>query len=83
MVVLPLFTPKVAKEDRSLMNVVWIMQDESIEKAFLTECKAAGMVGIKGHRTVGGFRASLYNALPMSSVETLTELMKDFSRRKG
>jgi len=80
---LPLFTPKVAKEDRSLMNVVWIMKDEAIEKEFLTECKAAGMVGIKGHRTVGGFRASLYNALPMSSVETLTELMQDFSRRKG
>ena len=80
---LPLFTPKVAVEDRSLMNVVWIMKDEAIEKEFLTECKAAGMVGIKGHRTVGGFRASLYNALPMSSVETLVELMKDFSRRKG
>ena len=80
---LPVFTPKVAKEDRSLMNVVWIMKDEALEKAFLAECKAAGMVGIKGHRSVGGFRASLYNALTINSVEALTDLMKDFAQRKG
>lgn len=78
---LPLFTPKVDREDRSLMNVVWIMRDEKTEKEFLASCKENGMVGIKGHRTVGGFRASLYNALPMDSVIALTELMKDFSKR--
>lgn len=80
---LPMFTPKVAREDRSLMNAVWIMNDEAIEKEFLAECKANGMVGIKGHRSVGGFRASLYNALEMESVVVLTDLMKDFARRKG
>ncbi len=80
---LPVFTPKVAKEDRSLTNIVWIMKDEQLEKLFLDECKAAGMVGIKGHRSVGGFRASIYNALDIKSVEALTSLMTDFAQRKG
>lgn len=80
---LPMFTPKVAKEDRSLMNVVWIMKDEEMEKEFLALCKENGMVGIKGHRSVGGFRASLYNALHMDSVIALTDLMKDFATKKG
>jgi phosphoserine aminotransferase len=80
---LPMFTPKVAREDRSLMNVVWTMKDEEMESAFLAVCKANGMVGIKGHRTVGGFRASLYNALSMDSVVALTDLMKDFATKKG
>ena len=80
---LPLFTPKVAREDRSLMNVVWIMKDAELERQFLQECKANGMVGIKGHRTVGGFRASLYNALTIDSVKALTDLMVDFAKRKG
>jgi len=80
---LPLFTPKVAREDRSLMNVVWIMKDEALGNEFLAACKANGMVGIKGHRTVGGFRASLYNALAMDSVKALTDLMTDFSHKKG
>ncbi|MBL7752750.1 MAG: 3-phosphoserine/phosphohydroxythreonine transaminase [Chitinophagaceae bacterium] len=78
---LPLFQPKVAREDRSLMNVVWTMEDEGLEKEFLAACKAQGMVGVKGHRTVGGFRASLYNALTLDSVIALTDLMKDFSNR--
>lgn len=78
---LPLFHPKVAREDRSLMNVVWTMEDEGLEKEFLAACKAQGMVGVKGHRTVGGFRASLYNALSLDSVIALTDLMKDFSNR--
>jgi phosphoserine aminotransferase len=80
---LPVFIPKVAKQDRSLMNVVWIMKDEELEKQFLAECKANGMVGIKGHRTVGGFRASLYNALTIDSVKALTDIMTDFAKRKG
>ena len=80
---LPMFIPKVAREDRSLMNVVWIMKDADLEKQFLAECKANGMVGVKGHRTVGGFRASLYNALTIDSVIALTDLMKDFANRKG
>jgi phosphoserine aminotransferase len=80
---LPMFTPKVATEDRSLTNVVWIMKDAELEKQFLEECKQQGMAGIKGHRTVGGFRASLYNALTIDSVYALTDLMKDFANRKG
>ena len=80
---LPIFEPTVAREDRSLMNVVWIMNNQELENQFLAECKAAGMAGIKGHRSVGGFRASLYNALGIESVQVLTDLMRDFARRKG
>jgi phosphoserine aminotransferase len=80
---LPVFKGKVAKEDRSIMNVCFIMENAELEKEFLTVCKQNNIVGIKGHRTVGGFRASLYNALPMESVEVLTNLLKDFAQRKG
>ncbi|HMP91581.1 MAG TPA: 3-phosphoserine/phosphohydroxythreonine transaminase [Phnomibacter sp.] len=80
---LPVFTPTVAPEDRSLMNAVWIMQDANMETAFLELCKKEGMVGIKGHRSVGGFRASLYNALPLSSVEALVQLMEHFAQKHG
>jgi phosphoserine aminotransferase len=80
---LPVFTPTVAREDRSLMNVVWIMKDENLEKLFLAACKENGMVGIKGHRSVGGFRASLYNALPVASVNALTDLMHHFAQKHG
>jgi phosphoserine aminotransferase len=80
---LPVFKPIVAKEDRSTMNVVFTIEDAGLEKEFLELCKREGMVGIKGHRTVGGFRASLYNALKLESVEALTELMKDFANKKG
>ncbi|MDA3616492.1 3-phosphoserine/phosphohydroxythreonine transaminase [Polluticaenibacter yanchengensis] len=80
---LPVFTPTVALEDRSVMNVVWIMENKTLEDAFLATCKEAGMVGIKGHRSVGGFRASLYNALPLSSVQALTDLMTDFAKKNG
>ena len=80
---LPVFRPTVAKEDRSKMNVVFVMDSPELEKEFLTLCKENGMVGIKGHRSVGGFRVSLYNALPLSSVRVLTDLMKDFAQKKG
>lgn len=80
---LPVFTPTVAVEDRSLMNVVWIMEDARLEEEFLALCKQEGMVGIKGHRSVGGFRASLYNALPLSSVEVLVQVMEHFAAKKG
>ena len=76
---LPLFRPTVAKEDRSLMNVVFVIDDPVLEKKFLETCKENGMIGVKGHRSVGGFRVSLYNALPLSSVEALTDLMKSFA----
>lgn len=80
---LPIFTPAVAKEDRSKMNVVFVMKDAAIEKEFLDTCKKENIVGVKGHRSVGGFRASLYNALPLSSVEVLVNVMKDFAGKKG
>jgi phosphoserine aminotransferase len=77
----PLFKPTVDKEDRSLMNVVFVMDDAEKEKAFLQICKQEGMIGVKGHRSVGGFRVSLYNAMPMESVKQLIALMKAFEQR--
>jgi phosphoserine aminotransferase len=80
---LPVFKSPVAKEDRSNMNAVFVMADPLLEKEFLELCKREGMIGVKGHRTVGGFRASMYNALKMESVVALTDLMKDFAGKKG
>jgi phosphoserine aminotransferase len=81
----PLFRGTVAREDRSLMNICFVMEEkyQSLEEEFLKECKHNGMVGLKGHRLVGGFRASTYNALPKSSVQALADLMRDFAIRKG
>jgi phosphoserine aminotransferase len=73
-----LFTGNVEKKDRSLMNVCFRINDESLEKPFLDFAAAKGIVGIKGHRLSGGFRASLYNALPLSSVEVLVAAIKAF-----
>jgi phosphoserine aminotransferase len=80
---LPVFKGPVAKEDRSKMNAVFIMEDAALEKEFAALCKQEGMYGIKGHRSVGGFRVSMYNALSIESVVVLTDLMKDFANRKG
>jgi len=80
---LPIFTPAVAKEDRSKMNVVFTMDDKNLEAEFLKLSKEEGMVGVKGHRSVGGFRVSLYNALPLDSVKALTNLMHYFASRNS
>jgi phosphoserine aminotransferase len=80
---LPLFKGPVAKEDRSKMNAVFIMDNPELEKEFLDLCKSEGMVGVKGHRSVGGFRISMYNALTLESVQALTSLMKEFAIKKG
>ena len=80
---LPLFRGPVAREDRSKMNAVFVMEDTSLEKEFLDWCKKEGMVGVKGHRSVGGFRISMYNALTIESVKALTDLMKEFAIKKG
>ena len=80
---LPVFQGPVAKEDRSLMNAVFVMQDPKLEKEFLTAAEKEGMIGIKGHRSVGGFRVSLYNALPLESVQVLTEFMQSFADKKA
>jgi len=76
---LPLFKPTVTKEDRSRMNVVFVMENPELEKKFLAVCKENEMIGVKGHRSVGGFRVSLYNALPLESVKVLTDLLKAFA----
>jgi phosphoserine aminotransferase len=78
----PVFKGTVAGEDRSKMNVCFLVTDPALEKEFLEECKQNGIVGIKGHRTTGGFRVSLYNAMPLSGVQVLTELMTSFANRK-
>jgi len=80
---LPVFKGPVAKEDRSKMNAVFIMEEPGLEKEFLDLCKKEGMVGVKGHRSVGGFRISMYNALQLESVIAITDLMKDFANKKG
>ena len=79
----PLFKGTINKEDRSKMNVCFVMNDPSLEEAFLNFTKENSIVGIKGHRLVGGFRASLYNALPISSVEALVQLIKAFELKNA
>jgi phosphoserine aminotransferase len=80
---LPLFRGTVAREDRSRMNACFVANDEATEKEFLAMCEQEGIVGAKGHRTVGGFRVSMYNALSYESVVALTDLMKHFAGKKG
>lgn len=77
-----LFRGTVVPEDRSIMNVCFVMNDEykELEAEFNTFAASKGIVGIKGHRSVGGFRASLYNAMPKSSVEVLIDAMKEFEK---
>ena len=65
-------------EARSLMNVTFTLADKDLEAKFLAEAKAAGFVGINGHRSVGGCRASIYNAVPIEAVEALRDFMLDF-----
>jgi phosphoserine aminotransferase len=77
-----LFTAHVTKkEDRSLMNVTFKAGSPELEKAFLTLCEEKGIIGIKGHRSVGGFRASLYNAISLDAVERLVSVMGDFESK--
>lgn len=76
-----LFKPTAAKEDRSKMNVCFVMENPEKEKAFLEFAKQSNIYGIKGHRSVGGFRASMYNALPLSSVEYLVGKMDEFEKK--
>src|SRR5258708_16191329 len=73
----------VRKEDRSRMNVPFKLKDESLDDAFLKGAKERGMVQLKGHRAVGGMRASIYNAMPIEGVQALVEYMKEFERIRG
>ena len=76
----PLVVGYANKEDRSLMNVVFNLTDESTKERFDALCKEANITGIKGHRSVGGYRASIYNALPLESVQVLVDVLKEFER---
>jgi len=76
-----LFKGTCAKEDRSRMNICFVMEDAELEKAFARYADEQGFEGIKGHRSVGGFRASMYNALPITSVHALVELMQTFEEK--
>ncbi|MGY0408632.1 MAG: 3-phosphoserine/phosphohydroxythreonine transaminase [Polaribacter sp.] len=72
----PLFKGIVAKEDRSTMNATFLLTDENLTETFDNMCKKAGINGFKGHRSVGGYRASMYNALPLYSVQVLVDVMQ-------
>lgn len=73
-----IFKGTVVPEDRSLMNVPFVTGNDELDAKFVKEATAAGFVNIKGHRTVGGMRASIYNAMPTEGVEKLVEFMKAF-----
>ena len=77
------YKPHAQKDSRSLMNVTWRMGNEDLEKKFVKEAKAAKLDGLKGHRDVGGLRASLYNAFPIEGVEALIAFMREFQQSNG
>jgi phosphoserine aminotransferase len=77
----PLFKGTAAKEDRSNMNVTFLLKDEAHQEKFDTMWKAAGISGLAGHRSVGGYRASMYNALPLESVQVLVDVMKELENK--
>lgn len=78
-----MFKGTVRKEDRSLMNVPFVTGDKDLDAKFVAESKAAGFENLKGHRTVGGMRASIYNAMPIEGVEKLVEFMKKFEKENA
>jgi phosphoserine aminotransferase len=73
------YTP-THQDDRSMMNICFLLHNKELEKEFLAKCKEAGCVGLEGHRSVGGFRASTYNAMSKEGVQVLVEVMKDFEK---
>ncbi len=79
------YTSPVEKPSRSMMNVVFRIKgtDEALENKFVKEAEAAGLKGLRGHRSVGGLRASIYNAQPMEGVQTLASFMRDFAKKNG
>jgi phosphoserine aminotransferase len=76
-----LFKGTVEKKDRSLMNVTFVTDDEEINARFIKEATEAGLVNLKGHRSVGGMRASIYNAMPIEGVKALVSFMIEFERK--
>jgi phosphoserine aminotransferase len=79
----PLFNGTVAIEDRSKMNVTFTLLDENHQEAFDKMWKEADIVGLPGHRSTGGYRASMYNALPLESVQVLVDVMNEFTKKNG
>ncbi|MEY3199620.1 MAG: hypothetical protein RJA13_1578 [Bacteroidota bacterium] len=79
----PLFRGTVLSEDRSNMNVTFLLENDSLQESFDKMWKAAEIVGLPGHRSTGGYRASMYNALPIDSVQVLVNVMKEFTRING
>ncbi|MBK9734019.1 MAG: 3-phosphoserine/phosphohydroxythreonine transaminase [Saprospiraceae bacterium] len=79
----PLFFCPNETEDRSNMNICFLLKDSELEKDFLTKCKEAGCIGLEGHRSVGGFRASTYNAMSMEGIQQLIGVMKEFEKNNG
>ena len=79
----PMFIGTAEKEDRSEMNVCFVLEDESLKEAFDKMWKDAGIVNLNGHRDVGGYRASIYNAMPIESVQVLVDVMKHFEQKLG
>jgi phosphoserine aminotransferase len=77
------YTPHAERDSRSLMNVTFRLPSEELEKKFAAEATAAGLDGLKGHRSVGGIRASIYNAFPVDGVRALVDFMKEFERTNG
>jgi phosphoserine aminotransferase len=77
------YSSPVEKPDRSLMNVPFRLADEVLDATFLEEAKGHGLIQLKGHRSVGGMRASIYNAMPLAGVQALVAFMRDFERRHG
>ena len=78
-----LFKPCAEKDSRSIMNVTFITGDKDLDAKFVKEAAAAGFVNLKGHRSVGGMRASIYNAMPPEGVDKLVEFMREFESRNG
>ena len=79
----PLFKGTTAKEDRSRMNVTFVTEKPEHEEMFNKAAEAANLSGLKGHRSVGGFRASIYNAMDIDSIDALVAAMKDFAKKNG
>jgi phosphoserine aminotransferase len=77
------YASPVAREDRSRMNIPFTLPNESLDEAFLKEAKARGLIQLKGHRSVGGMRASIYNAMPVEGVRVLAAFMREFERKRG
>jgi phosphoserine aminotransferase len=77
------YSNPVAIRNRSIMNIPFVLKDAALDADFLAEAKQQGLTTLKGHRSVGGMRASIYNAMPEQGVDTLVQFMADFAARRG